>query len=76
LNRDYYTILFEDIGNRKLTEVAAELAHRALKKFERPAFILCSTGISAGGKYFGGETLSQYRGCCRSGSEHVRGNES
>jgi Uncharacterized conserved protein len=57
LHRDYYTILFEGIGDRRLTDVAAQLARAALKKFKRPAFILCSTGVSAGGKYFGGETL-------------------
>jgi hypothetical protein len=57
LDRASYTILFEDIGDRSLSEVAALIAQEALQKFKRPAFILCSTGVSAKGEYLDGEML-------------------
>jgi hypothetical protein len=47
LNRDYYTILYEDFDDRSVGEAAAQLAQSALQKFKRPAFIICSTGLSA-----------------------------
>jgi hypothetical protein len=57
LNREYYTILFEDIGDRNLDEAATYLAREALKKFERPAFILCSTSLSVKTEILDGEIL-------------------
>lgn len=57
IDRSSYTILFEDIGDRALTEVASQLAHDALRKFNKPAFILCSTFMSATGKVVMGEPL-------------------
>jgi len=57
LNRDSYTILFSAINNRDLNDVATQLAHAALQKFKRPAFILCSTGVSTKGEFLGGEVL-------------------
>ena len=57
LNRNYYRILFEDVGTRPLSDVAALLAQSAMGEFKRPAFILCSTGVSLTGEYFSGETL-------------------
>jgi len=57
LRRDAYTIVFEDIDNRSLEDVAKQLARAALQKFNRPAFILCSTSISIKGEYLSGETL-------------------
>jgi hypothetical protein len=57
LRRDAYTILFEEIGDRSLEDAAKQLAHAALEKFRRPAFILCSTSISVRGEYLSGETL-------------------
>src|SRR4030095_6570341 len=50
LRRDAYAILFEDIGDRSLQDVANELAQTAMKKFKRPAFILCSTSVSIEGQ--------------------------
>lgn len=52
-----YTILFEDIGDRNLVDVARKIAQDAHQKFKRPAFILCSTGLSAKGEFLDGETL-------------------
>jgi hypothetical protein len=47
LKRDYYTILYEDFEDRTVGEAAAQLAQSALQKFKRPAFVICSTGLSA-----------------------------
>jgi hypothetical protein len=57
LHREAYTILFENIGNRDLAGVAKKLANDALKKFNNPAFILLSTGMSKEGIVFNGEQL-------------------
>ena len=57
LNRDAYTILFEVVANRNLSDVAKQLANDALQKFKHPAFILLSTGMSKDGIVFNGEQL-------------------
>ena len=57
LSRDSYTILFENIADSNLSEAATRIAEAALQKFQRPAFILCSTGISVTGEYLDGEIL-------------------
>lgn len=57
INKSNYCLLFEDIGERTLSDASAHLAKAALQKFDRPAFILCSTLVSATGKIIDGETL-------------------
>jgi len=57
LQRDAYTILFEDIGERELSEVATKLARDGLKKFTKPGFVLCSTSFSSDGRMLDGPTL-------------------
>lgn len=57
LRRDAYTILFEEIADRSLEDVVKQLAQSALQKFNRPAFVLCSTSVSTKGEYLKGETL-------------------
>jgi len=57
LNKNDYCILFEAIGERSLTDATIHLSHAALQKFSNPAFILCSTLLSADGKMVDGETL-------------------
>ncbi|HET9433448.1 MAG TPA: FIST N-terminal domain-containing protein [Chitinophagaceae bacterium] len=57
INRNDYCILFEDIGERTLNDAATNMAKTALQKFNKPAFILCSTLMSARGKMIDGETL-------------------
>lgn len=57
INPDYYTILFEDIGDRKISDVAEQIAQAALQKFKKPAIILCSTGMSAKGEMFRGDVF-------------------
>src|SRR5215203_581092 len=57
LDRASYTTLFEEIGDGSLNEAATRIAQAALQKFKRPAFILCSTGVSAKGEYLDWEML-------------------
>jgi hypothetical protein len=45
LNRDYYTILFEEIGDGDLADAANRLARSAVEKFSKPAFIEGTTFI-------------------------------
>jgi hypothetical protein len=57
INKNDYCILFEDIGDRTLNDAATNMAKTALQKFTKPAFILCSTLMSASGKMIDGESL-------------------
>lgn len=57
LNRESYAILFTAIGDKNVKEAAAELAETALAKFRKPAFILCSTGLSIQAELLDGEAL-------------------
>jgi len=57
INKNDYCILFEDIGERALDDASTNMAKQALQKFDKPAFILCSTMLSAEGKILYGETL-------------------
>jgi len=57
LNKNDYCILFEDIGDRALSDATSILAKAALQKFSKPAFILLTTLISSDGKILDGETL-------------------
>ncbi len=57
INKNDYCILFEDIGERTLSDAAANMANAALQKFNKPAYILCSTLLSANGKMLDGESL-------------------
>ncbi|MBS1730774.1 MAG: FIST C-terminal domain-containing protein [Bacteroidetes bacterium] len=57
IKKEHYSILFEAIGDRTISDVATVLAKEALKKFKRPAFILCSTAISLQGEMMSGEAV-------------------
>lgn len=57
IQKNDYCILFENIGERTLSDAATNMAKAALQKFTKPAFILCSTLLSATGKMIDGETL-------------------
>jgi len=57
LPKDDYFIAFEDIGERTQGDAAANMAKLGLQKFKTPAFIFCSTFLSADGKVLEGETL-------------------
>lgn len=57
INKNDYCILFEAIEERTLNDASSNMAKAALQKFHKPAFILCSTIVSATGKMLDGETL-------------------
>jgi len=57
LNRENYTILYEDIGDGNVSDTSAKIAKNALRKFNNPAFILCSTYSSANGIVLEGEPI-------------------
>jgi hypothetical protein len=57
INKNDYCVLFEDIDERTLDDATTNMAKAALQKFNKPAFILCSTLLSASGKMIDGETL-------------------
>lgn len=54
---EHFTVLFEPIGEKDLEEVTTALAKKALDKFKRPAFILCTTWISENGGILDGELV-------------------
>lgn len=57
LNRNFYTILFKNIGEDNLNESAAQLAQAALEQFENPSFILLTTSLTKDGKMIDGEAI-------------------
>ena len=57
LRPDAYTILFFESGGRKLKDVAEHIAQVGMKKFKKPAFVMCSTGVSSSGEIFSGDVL-------------------
>lgn len=57
LSRDYYSILWEELGERTIEEASGQLALRALEKFSNPSMIICSTGMNASGEFFHGERM-------------------
>lgn len=57
MNRNNFTILFEPIGDRTIQDAATKFAQAALEKFDNPSLIVCSTGMTAKGAYFDGETF-------------------
>jgi len=57
ISKEYYSILFKDIGEGDLNKAAADLAKAALNKFKKPALILCTTAVSVAGEMFNGESV-------------------
>ena len=57
LNREAYSILIEDIGDRTIKETAAHLAKATLQTFTNSSLILCSTGVTPSSDVFDGMTL-------------------
>ncbi len=55
ISKDAYTILFDEINNGSIYDIATDLAQKAVKSFANPSLIVCSTGINAKGEYFDGE---------------------
>jgi hypothetical protein len=52
-----YSVLYEEINDSNIDKAAAKLAGDALQKFKNPGMIVCSTGMTAMGVYFDGETF-------------------
>ena len=57
IKRDYYCLMFREIGESTVAAVVEEMAESALKQFVKPAFILCSTLLTVDGRILQGETL-------------------
>jgi hypothetical protein len=57
LSRDSYSILIEDIGERRIQDVSKQIAAAALDRFPHSNLIVCSTGIDASGELFDGISL-------------------
>lgn len=62
IHPDAYAILYEDIGDNELSDVAAKLAKDGLQKFAKPGFIVCSTFFTIGGDYLHGDVLIRSMG--------------
>ena len=60
LNKNSYSILFEDIQERSLEEATQSMIKSALKKFEKPAFILVTTLLKSDGGMLDGEGMVRY----------------
>lgn len=57
IKKNDYCVLFEEIGERALKDASMNLAREALRKFSKPALILCSTFFAESGKMLDGESL-------------------
>jgi len=57
LHPQSYAILYEDVSDGNLGDAAKRLAMAALLKFKKPAFILCTPGITEKGEYLDGEII-------------------
>jgi len=57
LNRSFYKILFKDIGDKDISESAAQLAQAALHTFKNPSFILLTTSVTGDGRMLDGDTI-------------------
>ena len=59
LDRDCYTILFEQLDLEDPAAGATRLAEVARDRFERPALILCTTSFTRDGEYLNGQAIMQ-----------------
>ena len=60
INRNNYTILFEDIGEKSLEDSTWHMVDKAFKKFEKPAFILITTLLTSDGRLLDGEGMVRF----------------
>ncbi len=60
INRDNYSILFEDIGERSLEDATSQMVHDAFKKYKQPAFILITTLLTSDGRLLDGEGMVKF----------------
>ena len=59
LDSDFFKILYEDVGTRKLEEVAKQLVIQGKRAFDKPGFILCGTGLNRKVEFLDAPTLIQ-----------------
>lgn len=57
IRKEYYQILFEDIGERSPENAVSNMMDDAYQKFDKPAFILLSTLLTSSGGILDGESL-------------------
>lgn len=57
MSKEVYAVLFEEINERNISDVTNKLASDAMQKFKNPGLIVCTTGMTAKGEYFDGETF-------------------
>ncbi|MCB2219034.1 MAG: FIST C-terminal domain-containing protein [Bacteroidetes bacterium] len=60
MDRENYSILFEEIGNRSLEESTSRMVHDAFLKFEKPAFVLITSLIRSDGHLLDGEGMVKF----------------
>ena len=60
INKNNYSILFEDIGERSLEDTTSHMINDAHKNFKKPAFILLTTLLTSEGKLLDGEGMVKY----------------
>jgi hypothetical protein len=58
-NKSNYIILFEEIGTSTIEKAATNLAEEALKKFDKPSLLICSSSLSKDGVMLDGFTLTR-----------------
>lgn len=57
IKKENYSILFEEINDNKISDAVSRMSQKALEKFNNPAFIICSTGVSEKKQIFEGAAL-------------------
>jgi hypothetical protein len=60
INKNNYSILFEDIGERSLEDATSHMVQDAFKKYETPAFILITTLLTSDGRLLDGEGMVKF----------------
>jgi len=60
INRNNYSILFEDIGERSLEDATSHMVQNAFNKYEKPAFILITTLLTTDGRLLDGEGMVKF----------------
>jgi hypothetical protein len=58
--RESYAILFEEMGDGTIEELADTIGSNALQKFKDPSLIVCSTGMNTKGEFFDGESFVKH----------------
>ncbi len=60
MERNNYSILFEDIGERSLEDATSNMVKNAFGKFKKPAFVLMTTLLTTDGRLLNGEGMVKF----------------